>query len=103
MPVCCRYREAFLNVVEQLVALVGESILDDRTIELTFPKNPDGKYLMKGATRAAWEMYHVPDQWRSKRGEGVIDGKRCGTTQNIGPAARKRWRERKHQLNSAVA
>ena len=63
------------------------------TFEVTFPDNPDGKYLLKGATRAVWNAYRVPDKWRSKRGEGMVDGKRCGTTQNIGPAARRQWHE----------
>jgi len=85
------YREAFLKAVEELVELVGGGILDDRTIALTFPNNPDGKYFLKGATRAVWDRYSSPDKWRSKRGEGVIDGKRCGTTQNIGAKARERW------------
>jgi hypothetical protein len=31
----------------------------------------------------------LPDKWRSRLGEGVIEGKRYGITQNIGPAARK--------------
>ena len=66
-------------------------ILDDRTIELTFPANPDGKYLLKGGTTAVWDAFDLPDKWRSKLGEGVIDGKRCGSTQSIGPAVRKRW------------
>lgn len=85
------YREVFLQAVEELVNLVGDGNLDDRTLKLTFPDNPDGKYFLKGATRAVWDRYNLPDKWRSKRGEGVIDGKRCGTTQNIGPAARSRW------------
>lgn len=85
------YREVFLKAVEELVALVGEDVLDDRTITLTFPNNPDGKYFLKGGTRAVWNRYNSPDKWRSRRGEGVIDGKRCGSTQNIGSAVRKRW------------
>ena len=77
--------------------LVGNGNLDDRTIALTFPNNPDGKYLLKGATRAVWDSYNSPDKWRNKRGEGVIEAKRCGTTQNIGPAARKRWWQLKQE------
>ncbi len=87
------YRQTFERAVEELVALVGDGNLDDRTIALTFPNNPDGKYLLKGATRAVWEAYNVPDKWRSKHGEGIIDGKRCGITQNIGSKARERWWE----------
>ena len=68
----------------------GFRISDDRTIELTFPSNPDGKYFLKGGTPAAWDEFSLPDKWRSKLGEGLIEGKRCGTTQNIGPTARLR-------------
>ena len=62
------YREAFLKGVEELVGLVGEVVLDDRTITLTFPNNPDGKYLLKAATRAVWNRFNTPDKWLSKRG-----------------------------------
>jgi hypothetical protein len=85
-----RHREAARKDVDQLVALVAGRNLDDRTIELTFPHNPDGKYFLKGGTPVVWGAFVLPHQWRSKLGEGVIDGKRCGVTQNIGPAARER-------------
>jgi hypothetical protein len=68
--------------------LVAQQILDDRTIELTFPANPDGKYLLKGGTPAVWNAFGLPDKWCSRLGEGAIRGKRCGVTQNIGPTAR---------------
>jgi hypothetical protein len=72
------------------VKLVARRILDDRTIELSFPANPDGKYLLKCGTPAVWEAFSLPDKWRSRLGEGMINGKRCGVTQNIGPSARER-------------
>jgi hypothetical protein len=75
--------------IEELVTLVARQIIDDRTIELTFPANPDGKYLLKGGTPAVWEEFGLPRKWRSKLGEGLIAGKRCGTTQNINRAARR--------------
>lgn len=56
------YREVFQQVVEELVELVGDDILDDRTIALTFPNNPDGKYFLKGATLAVWDRYNSPDK-----------------------------------------
>ena len=43
-----QHRKAARQDVEELVALVAKQILDDRTIELTFPANPDGKYFLKG-------------------------------------------------------
>lgn len=85
-----RYREPARQDVEELVSLVALQILDDRTIELTFPANPDGKYLLKGGTPTVWDAFALPVKWRSRLGEGLIEGKRCGVTQNIGPAARAR-------------
>jgi hypothetical protein len=85
-----RWRAALRQDVEQLIILLAIAILDDRTIELTFPANPDGKYLLKGGTPAVWEAFALPGKWRSKLGEGLIEGKRCGLTENIGPAARER-------------
>jgi hypothetical protein len=85
-----KYRNAGRQDVDELVALVAGQILDDRTIELTFPANCDGKYFLKGGSPAVWEAFYVPDKWRSRLGEGVIEGKRCGVTENIGPAARSR-------------
>ena len=67
--------------VEQLVTLVARQILDDRTIELTFPANPDGKYLLTSGTSAVWDAFNQPDKWRGRLGEGVIQGTRCGITQ----------------------
>jgi hypothetical protein len=84
-----RHRLEARKDVEELVTLVARQIIDDRTIELTFPANPDAKYLLKGGTKAVWEAFRSPDKWRSKLGEGLIEGKRCGVTQDIGPAARR--------------
>jgi hypothetical protein len=52
------------------------------------PQESRRQVFTEGCHRPVWEAYRIPAQWRSKRGEGVIDGKRCGVvTQNIGPAA----------------
>ena len=37
--------------------------------------------------------------WRKR--QGLIVGKRCGTTENIGPAARERWRNPLQQVVAA--
>lgn len=79
--------------VQSLLHRHGSGNVDPRTCKITFPPNPDGKYFLKGGTRAVWEAYRVPKHWHSRLGEGVIEGKRCGTTQNIGAAARRRWQE----------
>jgi hypothetical protein len=98
-----RLRETARQDVTALVTLVAKQVLDDRTIELTFPTNPDGKYLLKGGTLAVWEEFRLPHKWRSRLGEGLIEGKRCGVTQNIGPAARGRRFLRQHQRKESVA
>jgi hypothetical protein len=72
-----------------------------RIIGLT-SANPDGKYLLKGGTPAVWDAFGLPDKWRSKLGEGVIEGKRCGVTQNIGPACRKQGSRQSQRIKSAV-
>ena len=96
-----RFRVSARKDVDQLVTLVAGQILDDRTIELTFPHNPDGKYLLKGGTPAVWKAFNLPDKWRSKLGEGTIEEKRCGITQNIGPAPRHRGESQ--PINNVVA
>jgi hypothetical protein len=87
--------------VDQLVTLVAGQNIDDRTVEITFPHNPDGKYFLKGGTPAVWDAFGLPGKWRSKLGEGVIEGKRCGITQNLGPATRERRRQ--HQRRQVIA
>ena len=91
-----KLREAARRDVTALITFVAKQILDDRTFEITFPANPDGKYLLKGGTPAVWEEFRLPDKWRSRLGEGSIDGKRCGITQNVGPAVRQRRSLRPH-------
>src|SRR5262245_59206785 len=48
--------------------------------------NPDGKYLIKGGGPKVWKKFRVRKEHR--RLEGIIHGKRCGTSQNLGPTAR---------------
>ena len=47
---------------------------------------PDGKYLIKGGGAKVWKIFRLRKEHR--RLQGIIHGKRCGTTQNIGRAAR---------------
>ena len=47
----------------------------------------DGLYLLKGGGKPVWKLFpRIKKDWRKPH--GIIFGKRCGTTQNIGPAAR---------------
>jgi hypothetical protein len=49
----------------------------------------DGLYLLKGGGKQAWKLFpRIIKAWRKP--QGVIFGKRCGCTQNLGPTARHR-------------
>jgi hypothetical protein len=76
------------RALERLVDLHGEGNYAAFTLKVTFPDNPDGIYLLKGGCPGVWRRFGVPAMWRAS--QGVIIGKRCGTTENIGSAARKR-------------
>jgi hypothetical protein len=86
-----RRRVQVERALEQLIDRHGEANYLDCTLKLTFPTNPNGVYLLKGGGPEVWRKFGVPRCWRNP--QGVIDGKRCGLTENIGPAARKRCRE----------
>ncbi len=51
---------------------------------------PTGRptYLVKGGTPDVRRQYKV--KRKGRKSQGVIFGKRCGTTENIGPKARER-------------
>ena len=65
-----QHRRTARQDVEELVAFVAGKMLDDRTVELTFPANCDGKYLLKGGTPAVWEAFYLPHKWRSRPRRG---------------------------------
>jgi hypothetical protein len=72
-----------------LVGRHGEGVTDRKAIQLTlYVHGADGRYLLKGGGREVWERYRLPSSWR--RMQGRIFGKRCGTTVNLGRAARIR-------------
>ena len=49
----------------------------------------DGIYLLKAGGRQAWKLFpRIRKEWREA--QGIIFGKRCGCSQNLGPAARRR-------------
>ena len=60
----------------------------DEVIDLRIHDDPDGKYLIKGGGPDVWKRFGIRKEHR--RSQGLILGKRCGTTENIGPAARHR-------------
>jgi hypothetical protein len=74
--------------------------LEDYAMKLKIPTdggNPgpfngrsyDGLYFLKGGGKQAWKLFpRIKREWRKP--QGVIFGKRCGCTQNLGPTARRR-------------
>ena len=86
--------EAILRLVERH----GCGVWGDNAIDLRLHDNPDGKYLIKGGGPKVWKRFGLRKQHR--RVQGLIFGKRCGTTENIGPAARSAKRSQQHhQIN----
>ncbi len=61
----------------------------DEVAKVVIHNNPDGKYLIKGGGSEVWKHFRLRRDHR--RLQGIIHGKRCGTTENIGSAARGRW------------
>jgi hypothetical protein len=73
---------------------------DDYAVKLKIPTaggNPgayngrsyDGLYLLKGGGKFTWKLFpRIRKEWRNA--QGLILGKRCGCSQNLGPAARRR-------------
>jgi hypothetical protein len=90
-----RKRLQVARALERLIDRHGDGNYADYTLKLTFPRNPNGVYFLKGGGPDVWRRFGVPHSWRKP--QGVISAKRCGTTQNIGPAARGRGRTRHEQ------
>jgi hypothetical protein len=75
----------------RLIERHGRGITHEAVTKLVIYKNPDGKYLIKGGGPKVWKKFRLRKQHR--RLQGFIHGNRCGVTENIGPAERKRYRE----------
>jgi len=76
------------QVIERLVDRHGGGNWGDWTVKLTLHTNGDVRYVIKGGSPEVLSKYKVKRIWRKP--QGVIFGKRCGTTQNIGPQVRER-------------
>jgi hypothetical protein len=81
-----RKRKQVEEALDRLIDRHGDGNYADYTLKLTFPPNPNGLYLLKGGGPDVWRKFGVPGRWR--KSQGVIHGKRCGTTENIGRAQR---------------
>ena len=86
------------DAVLRLVKLHGRGITHDRVIALTVWPSPDGKYLIKGGPKG---LEKVSRSQRASPPAGIIHGKRCGVTENIGAAARKVESARKVTINQS--
>jgi hypothetical protein len=69
----------------------GHGYWADEVIKLVIHDNPDGKYLIKGGGPEVWKRFGIRKEHR--RSQGLIFGKRCGTTENTGAAARRRSKD----------
>src|SRR5262245_35142416 len=76
------------DAILRLVKLHGGDLTDERAIDLKVWPDPDGKYLVKGGGPEIWKRFGLRKEHR--RLQGVIYGKRCGVTENIGALARRR-------------
>jgi hypothetical protein len=81
--------------ISRLVRLHGGDIFHEKATDLRVHTDPDGKYLIKGGGPKVWKRFRLRKEHR--RLQGIIHGKRCGVTENIGPAARQRWKERQEE------
>ena len=92
LPAEYRSGARFLQTEAALFRLVGRhggGILGKFAVRLVIHRDPDGLYLIKGGDRHVWEHFRIRKEWR--KSQGIIHGKRCGTTENIGPAWRAAW------------
>jgi hypothetical protein len=95
LPVAYRSGARLLQLEAAIYRLIkrhGRDYWADQVIKLVIhdkPPYPDGKYLIKGGGPKVWRLFRLRKEHR--RLQGIIHGKRCGTTENIGPAARLRW------------
>jgi hypothetical protein len=107
LPVEYRSGARLLQVeaaINRLVRRHGRGIWGDFAVDLTVygtnerPQIPDGLYLIKGGNREVWKRFRIRKRWRES--QGTIQGKRCGTTQNLGPAARDQHAQRERQRHA---
>jgi hypothetical protein len=95
LPVEYRSGARLLQVEAAICRLIkhhGRDYWAELVIKLVIhdkPPYPDGKYLIKGGGSKVWKLFRLKKEHR--RLQGVIHGKRCGTTENIGRAARRRF------------
>jgi hypothetical protein len=56
------------TALERLIDRHGRGNHADYTLKLTFPRNPNGLYLLKGGAPDVWSAFGVPFSWRKRQG-----------------------------------
>ena len=84
------------QAISRLIARHGHGILHEKAVDLRIHDNPDGKYLIKGGGPKIWKRFRL--RKKDRRLQGIIHGKRCGTTENIGRATRRLRSDTPRQL-----
>jgi hypothetical protein len=91
LPVEYRSGRKLAEMEAHFVRLVdrhGGGIWGECAVKLVIWPDPDGLYLIKGGGPKVWKHFpRIRKDWRSA--QGVIHGKRCGTSQSLGPTARR--------------
>ena len=85
---CIKRKLQVEAAIYRLIKRHGRDYWAEEVIKLVIWPNPDGKYLIKGGGPKVWKLFQLRKEHCSL--QGIIHGKRCGTTQNIGPVARRR-------------
>ena len=76
------------TAIYRLMKRHGRGYWAEEVVKLVIWPDPDGKYLIKGGGPKVWKRFNLRKEHR--RLQGIIHGKRCGTTVNLGRAARIR-------------
>jgi hypothetical protein len=74
--------------LERLLARHADGIWSEYAVKLKIWRDPDGLYLLKGGGPEVWRRFRIKKKFRER--QGIIHGKRCGTSQSLGPTARGR-------------
>ena len=74
------------DTLERLVARYAGGIWSEYAVKLKIWRDPDGLYLLKGGGPEMWRRFRIKKKFCES--QGIIFGKRCGASQNLGPAAR---------------
>ena len=85
---CTKRRSQVEAAIYRLIKRHGRGYWAEQVVDLLIWPNPDGKYLIKGGGPKVWKRFNLRKEHR--RLQGIIHGKRCGTTVNLGRAARIR-------------